>query len=143
MPIEKNVHYTMLSKITPSDLEGIDYVNVVLDELKPTETSLCLLKYNNGMFERFETYNSLTEFATTATKELLMLYVKREVIASDREYFTKDDPRLHAFLSKLSYSNIQLVSEKIPEFAEQFKNQKVTMLSLHKNKNKSFKKSIV
>jgi hypothetical protein len=132
--MEKNIHYAMLSKVTPSDLEGVAFINVVLDETKPKETSLCILKHADGKFERFETYDSLTEFSTVAMKELLLLHVKRAIIEHDPEYFTADDPRLHAFLSKLSYSNIQTVCGSISQFAEQFKNKKITLLVAPKTK---------
>ena len=81
----------------------------------------------DGSFSRTEHYESLKEFSTVTMKELLTLYAKRSVISSDTTYYSKDDPKLHSFLSKLSYPSVEALCKNLTEFSSQFKNGKVTM----------------
>jgi len=59
-------------------------------------------------------------------KQVLTLYVKRTVVSLDDNYYTIDDPKLHNFISKLSYEGIKYVAEHVVEFAEAFKNNKTS-----------------
>ena len=126
------VQYDKLSKLTQEDLVGIAKLKVVFDENEPnTVMATVVVKFdavsNCFVFERSEIYDSLKEFSTVVMKELLTLYSKRQIISSDTTYFKKDDPKLHAFLSKLSYPGIEAVCENLDEFTEQFKQGKVTL----------------
>ena len=128
----KLIQYDKLSKLTPEDLTGITTLKVVFDENDPeTVMSTVSVKFdikNNAyVFERHEVYDSLKEFSTVSMKELLTLYAKRNIINSDKEYFKRDDPRLHSFLSKLSYPGMLGVCETMEEFADQFKTGHVSM----------------
>ena len=91
------------------------------------------------VFERHEVYDSLKELSTVTMKELLMLFAKRAIINSDLEYFKRDDPKLHSFLSKLSYPSIEDVCENLEEFSKQFKSGHVTLNlgSVRKYKNQA------
>jgi hypothetical protein len=128
----KVIQYDKISKLSSEDLNGISKLNVVFDDTDP-DTVMAIVnvqfdeKNNCYVFERSETYDSLKEFSTVVMKELLTLYSKRQIIASDPIYFKKDDPRLHSFLSKLSYPGIQSVCENMEEFADQFKTGHVSM----------------
>lgn len=120
------VSYERLSALTKEDLTNVGTLQVVLDESKP-ETILTSLKCDGDGWARYERYDSLKELSTVCMKELLILYIKRAVIATDTTFFKTDDPRVHAFLSKLSYAGIKFLSDNIIEFATEFKTGNVKM----------------
>lgn len=120
------VSYEKLSALTKEELVNVDTIQIVLDESKPS-TILTILKKTGDGWARYQRYDSLKEFTTTAMKELLILYIKRAVIATDLSFFKTDDPRVHAFLSKLSYAGIKFLSENIEQFASEFKTGNVRM----------------
>ena len=80
-----------------------------------------------------EHYFSPTEFATITMKQSLTLYVKRKVIEMYPDDYTKDDPRVHSYVSRLSYEGIKFVANNVKEFAEQFHAGRITM-KIPKNK---------
>lgn len=128
----RNIQYDKISLLTDSDLSGMSKFNVVFDETKPdTIMTTVYVKFDDKnktyVFERREIYDSLKEFSTVTMKELLTLYSKRAIIAGDTSYYVKDDPRLHSFLSKLSYPAIEDVAENLVDFSNQFKSGHVTM----------------
>jgi len=128
----KIIQYDKVSRLSQEDLKDVSKLNVVFDENNPlTVMATVLVKFdektNNYFFEKSEVYDSLKELSTVVMKELLTLYAKRSIIDSDKDYFKRDDPRLHAFLSKLSYPGVQAVCENMEEFAEQFKTGHVSL----------------
>lgn len=127
--MQKDIHYEKLSRLSTEELAGVTVINIILNEEDPNSILETLTVNPDGTYTRVEVYASLKELATVASKELLTLYAKRYAIASDPTFFSKDDPRLHAFLSKLSYPAIETVCKSLPEFTEQFKAGKV-LLSL-------------
>jgi len=128
----KNIQYDKVSKLSSEDLSGVAKLNILFDETN-TDTIMAsvLVKFDTKnkcyVFERSEVYSSLKEFSTVVMKELLTLYSKRNIINSDTEYYKYDDPKLHAFLSKLSYPAVESVCENLEEFSTQFKTGKVSM----------------
>lgn len=120
------VSYEKLSALTKEDLSNITTLQVVLNENKP-ETILTMLQKDGNGWAKYEKYDSLKELSTVSMKELLILYIKRAVIATDTVFFKTDDPRVHAFLSKLSYAGIKFLSENIEQFASEFKTGNVKM----------------
>ena len=128
----KVVQYDKLSKLSSEDLIGVTKLHVVFDESVPdTELAILLVDFdkvsNSHVFKRSEIYDSLKEFSTVSMKELLTLFAKRQIINSDSSYYKHDDPKLHAFLSKLSYPGIESVCENLDEFSDQFKTGHVSM----------------
>jgi hypothetical protein len=121
------VQYDKLSKLSTDDLKNIKHIHVLFDETDPKSVMAKLAVTVDGKINRVEQYESLKEFSTVAMKELLMLYAKRSIIDSDTEYYTQDDPKLHSFLSKLSYSGVEAVCHNLSEFSTQFKSGKVTL----------------
>ena len=121
-----------MTTLTKYDLKLIDKVIVLFDEnnlntVMATVNVKLDPQTNSYIFSRTEVYDSLKEFSTVVMKELLTLYAKRQIISSDSSYFVKDDPRLHAFLSKLSYPAIEACCENLDEFSKQFKTGRVSM----------------
>ena len=82
-----------------------------------------------------EHYFSPTEFATITMKQSLTLYVKRRVIEMYSSDYTKDDPRIHSYVSRLSYEGIKYVANHVEEFAKQFHSGRITM-KIPKSKSK-------
>jgi hypothetical protein len=95
---------------------------------------------DNPILIRYQDYMSPTEFATVEMKGALTLYVKRRVVALDPDYYTTDDPKLHGFISKLSYEGIKYVAEHVEEFADAFKHNKVNELNIPKPGLKKYKR---
>ena len=128
----KIIQYDRLSKLTADDLTGISTLQIVFDE-SDKDTIMATIsvkldsKLNTYVFSRCEVYDSLKEFSTVSMKELLTLFAKRQIISSDTSYYRRDDPKLHAFLSKLSYPGIEAVCENMEEFSTQFKSGKVSL----------------
>ena len=128
----KIIQYDRLSKLTAEDLTGISTLQIVFDE-SDKDTIMATIsvkldsKLNTYVFSRCEVYDSLKEFSTVSMKELLTLFAKRQIISSDTSYYRRDDPKLHAFLSKLSYPGIEAVCENMEEFSTQFKSGKVSL----------------
>ena len=87
---------------------------------------LTTLTLDNGKLIHVQEYVSPTEFATVEMKQVLTMFVKRKVISLDPTYYTTDDPKLHGFISKLSYEGIKYVAEHVVEFAKAFKDNKVS-----------------
>lgn len=121
------VQYDKLSKLTKESLHGIKEIIVVFDEKNPMSIMTSLAIDSNGLISRTVQYDSLKEFSTVAMKELLTLYAKKTIINSDVSYYVNDDPRLHSFLSKLSYPGVEAVCQNLAEFSSQFKSGKVTL----------------
>ena len=135
-----NIHYSEISKISTETFEPGDLVNILFDSNDLNSVMARLTVLENGRFLRTEYYQSLKEFSTVSMKELLTLYAKREIIKTDMSYYSEDDPKLHAFLSKLSYSGIETICKHIPEFAAPFKEGKITLQLPKLNKsNRSIK----
>jgi hypothetical protein len=129
---EIKIQYNKLSSLTNQELEGKNLISVLFDELNTDSEILALYIKRDADkniigFERLEAYSSLKEISTVAMKELLTLYAKRYVINTDTYYYTKDYPRLHSFLSKLTYTGIETVCKNLNEFGEQFKEGKITL----------------
>lgn len=125
--ITRLVQYDKLSKISMDDLKTIRLIHVLFDETDPTSVMASLIVDETGKITRTERYESLKEFSTVTMKELLTLFAKRSIIDSDTEYYTKDDPKLHSFLSKLSYPGVEAVCHNLTDFSTQFKSGKVTL----------------
>jgi hypothetical protein len=119
------VNYTEIGSLDLSVLKDSCLVHIFLDKTNPT-TILTTLQYMNGNLRHIQEYVSATEFATVEMKQVLTMFVKRRVVALDPKYYTPDDPKLHGFISKLSYEGIKYVAEHVVEFAEAFKNNKVS-----------------
>ena len=144
MELIRNIQYDKISLITEKELSEMSKFNVVFDETRPdTLMATISVKFDTKnkayVFERHEVYDSLKELSTVTMKELLMLFAKRAIINSDLEYFKRDDPKLHSFLSKLSYPSIEDVCENLEEFSKQFKSGHVTLNlgSVRKYKNQA------
>ena len=125
---EISVQYDNLSNIDVSSLEDGTAFNVFFN-INDANSLMTTLVYDalTSSFIRFEKYASIKEMITLSAKELLVLYIKRTVIASDTSYFHPDDPKLHSFLSKLSYPAVVEVAKNIVEFGTQFKTGKISM----------------
>ena len=121
------VQYDKLSKLSTDDLKNIKHIRVLFDETDPKSVMAELAVTGEGKITRAEQYESLKEFSTVTMKELLTLYAKRSIIDSDTEYYTQDDPKLHSFLSKLSYPGVEAVYHNLSDFSTQFKSGKVTL----------------
>lgn len=121
------VQYDKLSRLSEDDLKGYKTITVLFNQEDPTSVMAMLAVNQDGSFSRVERYESLKEFSTVTMKELLTLYAKRSIIDSDSEYYSKDDPKLHSFLSKLSYPGVESVCKSLTEFSSQFKAGKVTL----------------
>ena len=80
-----------------------------------------------------EYYYSPTEFATITMKQSLTLYVKRKIIEMYPNDYLPDDPRVHSYVSRLSYEGIKFVANNLKEFGEQFHAGRITM-KIPKNK---------
>lgn len=72
-------------------------------------------------------YDSPIEFATVTMKQVLTLFVKRGVISRYPSSYKTDDPKVHSYVSKLSYEGIKFVANNLDEFAKQFNAGNVTM----------------
>lgn len=134
------VQYDKISSISAENLKGIFTITILFDETDANSILGSLLVNKDGSFSRVEKYDSLKEFSTVAMKELLTLYAKRTIIASDTEYYKKDDPKLHSFISKLSYPGIEAVCKQLDVFSDQFKAGNVTTALNLKLTNKLYKK---
>lgn len=123
------VQYTKLTFVNTEDMEDGTVLHILLHENDHNSILTSLIKSDNTLI-RIETYDSLKEFSTTAMKELLTLYAKRRIIDTDSSFFIKDDPKVHAYLSKLPYPAIQTVCEDYKTFAAKFKLHQVNSLHL-------------
>ncbi len=121
------VDYTDIGSLDISVLPNDTLVEIYFDKAKPATRLTSLMAYGKELYHT-QRYVSSTEFATVEMKQVLTLYVKRTVIALDPVYYTKDDPKLHGFISKLSYEGIKYVAEHVVEFAAAFKANKVSEL---------------
>ena len=119
--VTRYIHYQEISKISPESLS----ILFLPDDNTSIMAKLRVLE--NGTLFREETYQSLKEFSTVSMKEALVLYAKRTIIKSDPSFFKEDDPKLHAFLSKLSYTGIEAVCKNLNDFAMQFKQGHITL----------------
>jgi hypothetical protein len=122
-----DVNYTEVGSLDLGTLKDSCLVHIFLDKTNRT-TLLTTLQYMNGNLRHIQEYVSATEFATVEMKQVLTIYVKRKVCMLDDEYYTLDDPKLHGFISKLSYEGIKYVAEHVVEFAKAFKENKVSEL---------------
>jgi hypothetical protein len=129
------ITYTEVGSLDLSKVAEDTLVDVFLD--KEHKTILTSLLYRNGKLNYFQDYMSPTEFATIEMKTVLTMFVKRKVVSLDPTYYTPDDPKLHGFISKLSYEGIKYVAEHVVEFAKAFKENKVSkVLSIPKLSHK-------
>ena len=130
------VDYTEVGSLDLSMLPNNSTLDIYFDKTNERTLLTSLLVYENGLIHTQE-YASPLEFSTTAMKQVLTMYVKRTVIALDSKYYTHDDPKLHGFISKLSYEGIKYVADHVVEFAEAFKHNKVSeVLNIPKPNNK-------
>ncbi len=125
--VMRYIHYQEISKISPESLKPGEILNILFLPDDNTSVMVRLKVLEDGTLFREETYQSLKEFSTVSMKEALVLYAKRHIIKSDPQYFKNDDPKLHAFLSKLSYTGIEAVCKNLEDFAEQFKQGHITL----------------
>lgn len=124
------IQYDKLSSIDLTSLVKETEIRVLFDEIdKNSIMTILIVDELNGekVVYRTTEYASIKEFSTVAMKELLTLYAKNTVIASDKTYYHRDDPKLHAYLSKLSYPGIESICKNLVEFSRQFKEGLVTM----------------
>lgn len=125
--VTKYIPYQEISKISPESLKPGEVLNILFN---PDDTNSVMVKLvvgKTGTLYREEVYQSLKEFSTVSMKEALVLYAKRTIIKSDPSFFKEDDPKLHAFLSKLSYTGIEAVCKNLEDFAQQFKQGHITL----------------
>lgn len=136
------IPYDKLTTLKLDDLPLGTCVSVSFDTSSSIMTQLLVEEDDNKMkfLSRIENYDSVKEFSTVAMKECLTLYAKRAIIASDTEYYKHDDPKLHAYLSKLSYPGIEAVCNNLEAFAKQFKEGTVTLNIPKFNKKNPTKK---
>ena len=120
-----DVNYTEVGSLDLSNLPNNSTLDIYFDKTKGHTLLTSLLVYDNSLVHTQE-YASPLEFSTTAMKQVLTMYVKRTVIALDPKYYTKDDPKLHGFISKLSYEGIKYVADNVVTFAKAFKENKVS-----------------
>jgi hypothetical protein len=120
------IDYTEVGSLDLSKVANETAVNVFLD--REHKTFLTSLYYWGGKLQYCQDYLSPTEFATIEMKTVLTMFVKRKVVSLDPTYYTPDDPKLHGFISKLSYEGIKYVADHVVEFAEAFKQNKVSEL---------------
>lgn len=118
------LNYTDVGHFDMSTVKDTDGICIYLDKNDPGSL-LTTLVVSDGKLIHVQDYISPTEFATIEMKQVLTMYVKRRVISLDSSYYTKDDPKLHGFISKLSYEGIKYVAEHVVEFAKAFKENKV------------------
>jgi len=130
--------YSSLSKLTSELTPKIDVIKqsglvikVMLNIDDPTSQidELVAKVTTTGQlhFIRTTEFFSLEEFSTLCMREALTRFVKHKAVIYDPEYFTDDDPRLHSFLSKLSYAGIEMISKNTDDFLHQFKANNITM----------------
>ena len=136
-----NLNYMDIHSLNVADIKGsYTEISIYLDKNKP-ETLLTKLHYDQDIdgsytFVHMQDYLSPMEFSTIAMKQVLTMFVKRKVVALDPDYYTPDDPKLHGFISKLSYEGIKYVAEHVEEFADLFKHNKVNELNIPKPSRK-------
>lgn len=128
------INYTEVCNLDLSTLVDETRVLIYLDKTN-LDTRLTTLRFlktggENGspILTQTSAYVSPIEFATVSMKEVLTLYVKRKVVSIDPVYYVPDDPKLHGFISKLSYEGIKYVAEHVIEFADAFKQNKVNQV---------------
>jgi hypothetical protein len=124
------VQYDKLNNLKLEDLKAGTIITVLFNDTNPDSTLTNLLVEEEAgikFLSRVEVYDSIKEFSTVSMKELLTLYAKRTIIDSDGEYYKHDDPKLHAYLSKLSYPGIETVCNNIEDFSRQFKEGTITL----------------
>lgn len=121
------VGYENFSKLNIKDYPN-RFIEVRVDETDP-ETYITTLEVtpNGNSIIHIERYLSSVEFATVSMKQILTIYVKRRIVKMYPDIFTPDDPKLHSYISRLSYEGIKYVSEHIEQFAEEFKSGKIIM----------------
>lgn len=108
-----------------------DFVSVRLD-INDDNTEVAVLYVeceDNGDLQLVHTteYTSPMEFATITMKQALTLYVKRGIVSRFPKVYTPDDPKVHSYVSKLSYEGIKFVAKHLDEFAKQFNEGKITL----------------
>ena len=119
------VDYTEVGNLDLSIYKEGTVFGIFMDKAD-SKTLMTMLALENKNLSHVQNYVSFKEFATVEMKQVLTLYVKRTVVSLDDAYYTLDDPKLHGFISKLSYEGIKYVAEHIVEFAEAFKHNKVS-----------------
>ena len=119
------LNYTEVGHFDMSAVQNTDGICIYLDKNDPGSL-LTTLMVSGGKLIHIQDYVSPTEFATIEMKQVITMYVKRRVVGLDPTYYTKDDPKLHGFISKLSYEGIKYVAENLKVFAEAFKHNKVS-----------------
>jgi len=119
------VDYTEVSNLDLSSYKDGTVFGIFMDKTD-RKSLITVLAHEKGILSHVQNYVSFREFATIEMKQVLTLYVKRTVVSLDDNYYTIDDPKLHNFISKLSYEGIKYVAEHVVEFAEAFKNNKTS-----------------
>jgi hypothetical protein len=119
------VNYTEVGSLDLSILPNKSTLDIYFDKSDKHTLLTSLMVYDNGLIHTQE-YASPLEFSTTAMKQVLTMYVKRRVVNLDPAYYTHDDPKLHGFISKLSYEGIKYVADNVVDFAKAFKENKVS-----------------
>ena len=127
------MHIIQYDKLSTLDLASFNQEEEIEVRFKETEPDslMAILQIvdigNQRFILRKELYSSVKEFSTVAMKELLTLYAKNTIIRSDTDYYKRDDPKLHAYLSKLSYPGIESICSNLKEFSSQFKEGTITL----------------
>jgi len=124
------VSYDSLSSFNPATLEIGSQISVRLNPTDPNTELACLTVQEidgHRALTHLVTYNSVVEFATVTMKQILTLFVKNRVVQSYADYYSKDDPRVHSYVCKLSYEGIKHVALNVDEFARQFRSGRITM----------------
>lgn len=121
------VGYETFSKLNIKDYPD-HLIEVRVDEKDPnTVITILSVDETGSKLCHVEHYLSSVEFATVSMKQVLTIYVKRKIVSMFPETFTPDDPKLHSYISRLSYEGIKYVSEHIEQFAKEFKSGKIVM----------------
>lgn len=124
----KAVDFDSFSNLSLKDFEPLDIISVRINVSDPASEIAKLSVSSNGeSLSHAETYYSPTEFATITMKQSLTLYVKRKIISMYPQSYSKDDPRVNSYVSRLSYEGIKYVANNIEEFAKQFHSGRITM----------------
>jgi hypothetical protein len=124
------VQYDKLNNLKLEDLKAGTIITVLFNDTNPESALTTLLveeEVGIKFLSRVEVYDSIKEFSTVSMKELLTLYAKRVIVDSDKEYYKHDDPKLHAYISKLSYPGIEAVCNNLSDFSRQFKEGTITL----------------
>lgn len=134
------LHVVSSEKFSSFDIKTVNSGDTISVRVIPedastqiAELSVFVISDGTKVLTHVEKYFSPKEFATITMKQSLTLYVKRSVIAMYPKDYTVDDPRVHSYVSRLSYEGIRFVANNLKAFAEQFHSGRITM-KIPKNK---------